>query len=238
MSGRSILTFDSKAGDSIVDIATENKLKGVVVVDDTMAGFQVGYEKLKEVGVKFVFGLRLDIANDLDNQETEAKYVIFANNEGGKNALIKISTEANTVGSRKTREGKVISRVTFDYLKTVWNDNDLSLTVPFYDSFVFNNLLRGFKHIPDQEFLKQSSFFVEKNGLPFDKILTDNLETFDNEKILAKSIFYKDKADFKAWQTFKCVAQRTSLEKPNLNHCTSNEFCWESYLEEMKNKNA
>ena len=46
--------------------------------------------------------------------------------------------------------------------------------------------------------------------------------------IHSKSIYYKLKKDFLAYMTFKCINNRTTLEKPNMDHLSSNEFCWEA----------
>jgi len=53
----------------------------------------------------------------------------------------------------------------------------------------------------------------------------------------AKSIYYKNKEDFDAWQTYKCLCNRSfgkerSLSNPNLEHCGSNTFCWEAFKNE------
>ena len=44
----------------------------------------------------------------------------------------------------------------------------------------------------------------------------------------------KRKKDFKAYLTFRCINKRSTLDKPELEHMTSNEFCMESW----KEKNA
>ena len=49
--------------------------------------------------------------------------------------------------------------------------------------------------------------------------------------IKTKSIFYKNKMDFGAYLTHRCISKRTSLEKPNFDGMCSNEFCFESYKE-------
>jgi len=52
-----------------------------------------------------------------------------------------------------------------------------------------------------------------------------------------KSIYYKDKKDYAALQTYKILCNRSfgkaaSLSSPNLNHFGSDEFSFESYLEQ------
>ena len=108
------------------------------------------------------------------------------------------------------------------------------MCIPFYDSFIFNNTLRNFICIPQFDFVKPI-FFIENNELPFDTIIKqkvlsyvekNNLEVFNT-----KSIYYSEKKDFKTYLTFRCINNRSVLNKPELEHMSSNEFCFESYLE-------
>ena len=238
--GRSILTYGPKGKaksdepDSIVDIACDNDMKQVVLVEDFMSGLLEAYTNLKEHKIQMIFGLRLNIANVMsieknpDAHKTEAKYIVFANNKEGYNTLIEISTKANTEGIRKLpRKGHNIPRITFEYLKSKWSKN-LTLAIPFYDGFIFNNLLMGYQHVPNEEFLKKATFFMEDNEHPFDQLILEATNDLTKNTESCKSIYYKNRKDFKAWMTAKCIAYRSSLEKPELNHCTSNEFCWEA----------
>jgi hypothetical protein len=94
--------------------------------------------------------------------------------------------------------------------------------------------------IPDFSKIKPS-FFVESNNLPFDSIVKKYVDKFANEgkalsKQLVKSIYYKDKKDYAALQTYKILCNRSfgkvaSLSSPNLNHFGSEDFSFESYLE-------
>ena len=75
--GRSILTLE-KAGDpqnnypdSIIDIAKENNLKKIFLIDDNMSGFLQAYTNCKEVGIELVFGLRLSVCSDMLQKDEE-----------------------------------------------------------------------------------------------------------------------------------------------------------------------
>ena len=54
----------------------------------------------------------------------------------------------------------------------------------------------------------------------------------------AKTIYYKNRKDFAAYQTFRIICNRSyngrksNLTRPNLDHCGSQEFCVESLLEQ------
>jgi DNA polymerase III alpha subunit len=54
---------------------------------------------------------------------------------------------------------------------------------------------------------------------------TNNLKTIET-----KSIYYKNKKDFKVYLTFRCINNRSTLNKPELQHMTSNRFSFESLL--------
>ncbi|HIL27254.1 MAG TPA: PHP domain-containing protein, partial [Nitrospinaceae bacterium] len=142
--GKSILTLEDQEEktpnnpSSIIEIAKRNKMETVFLVEDSMSGFLEAFKNCEENKIKLVFGLRVNICDNAQNKnkeslEKECKYVILARNQEGHKRLIKISSVASCDG--------------FYYqprtdLKTVakyWNDKDLQLCVPFYDSFLFNN---------------------------------------------------------------------------------------------------
>ena len=85
------------------------------------------------------------------------------------------------------------------------------------------------------------TFFIESNGLPFDSIVKDKILSYcegaDYKTQDVKSIFYKDRQDIEAFQTYKCICSRKfgkrSLSKPNLDHFGSDEFCFESWKEQV-----
>ena len=60
---------------------------------------------------------------------------------------------------------------------------------------------------------------------------------------LVKSIFYKNKDDAEALQTYKILCNRNfgkaaTLSSPRLEHFGSKEFCFESYLESKNERDA
>jgi DNA polymerase III alpha subunit len=229
--GKSILTLDEPSkikdgsADSIISIAIENGLDKIFLVEDSMIGFI-------EANIQLVFGLRMNCCNDRiseDKKSSQNKIVIFARNDEGLKTLTKIYSLANTES-----QGFVDSSL----LKKHWNDNVL-MAIPFYDSFIYNNNFKGSLCVADFEFANPI-LFVEENDLPFDHILQTKVEKWakiNNSKVeKVKSIYYKDRKDFEAWQTYKCLCNRSfgkqqSLSNPNLEHCGSDSFCWEAFKE-------
>ena len=236
--GKSVLTL-AKAGSSepdepssIIDIAKKLKLDKVYLVDDSISGFLEAYKSCEDAKLNFSFGLRLTICDDINNKtaesrEKEHKVIVFIKKSEGYQNLIKISTVASTNGFY------YYPRIDCKTLREFWNNENLLLCIPFYDSYVFKNNLTYSICAPDFSFC-DPTYFVEDNNLPFDGILKKKVEETTPDKNLvvkAQSIYYENKEDFLAYLTFRCISERTTLSKPNLEHCSSNEFCAESFEE-------
>jgi len=236
--GKSILTL-AKAGSSepdepssIIDIAKKLDLDNLYLVDDSISGFLEAYKSCEDAKLNLRFGLRLTVCDDIDNKTAESrdkehKVIVFITNTDGYYDLIKISTLASIQGFY------YYPRIDCKSLKKLWNESNLSLCIPFYDSYVFKNNLTYSICVPDLSFCNPT-YFVEDNNLPFDEILKSKIEEIVTDKLLAvktQSIYYENKEDFLAYLTFRCISERTTLNKPNLNHCSSNEFSAESFKE-------
>jgi len=236
---RSILTLDKPedvdegGADSIVKICKEEKLPICYLVEDNMVGL---LEAKKNLGkdVQLAFGLRLTFCLDMEvkteeSRKTESKYVIFARNAKGYTRLVEIFTKANVDGYYENGP-----RMDFKTLKASWSDEDLLLVVPFYDSFIHKNAATLSTCVPDFTFTSPT-FFIESNGLFIDEVIERAINEFDKEgayeRQQVKSIYYKMRADFLAWQTYKCIKNESTLRVPNLTGCSSDEFCFESWKE-------
>ena len=108
------------------------------------------------------------------------------------------------------------------------------MVIPFYDSFIFNNTLKGFICVPQINFTKPF-ILIEENDLPFDAILKDKANLYAQKNKLqtinVKSVFYNRRKDFKTYLTFRCINNRSILNKPELEHMSSDQFCFQSFLE-------
>lgn len=234
--GKSILTLndpsdqENDSSDSIFSIAIENNLKKIFLIEDSMVGFLEAFKKCSQHNIQLIFGYRFTCCNSFDNKDSCHKLIAIAKNDQGCRDLNKFYSAINTLfnGSIDTQN-----------LQEYWTENML-LAVPFYDSFIYNNQLYLGNCIPDFGDIKPI-FFIEKNNLPFDSIVeksilnfTDNGKKYQNE--LVKSIYYKNRDDVEALQTYKILCNRSfgrqaTLSSPNLNHFGSDEFCWESFKE-------
>lgn len=236
--GKSILTLDkagssSKEGSSsIIDIVKENKLEQAFLVEENMSSFLDAFKNFNSIKVPFFYGLRLELCPDI-NEKTEeslkkcSKIIIFAKNGSGYKKLIKIFSIAATDGFYYT------PRIDEKTLTQEWDESSLKLCVPFYDSFLFNNTMSYSLCCPELKFTKPT-FFTEDNNLPFDHIVKQKVIKFCNDQyevVPCKSIYYNTREDFKAYLTFRCINNRTTLNKPNLEHMSSTEFSFESWKE-------
>jgi len=234
--GRSILTLEDKNEpddypDSIIQIAKEHKLKEISIVEDNMSSFLEAYTNTKNNNIKLNYGLRISITESITEKNEESiqktsKIILFVKNKNGYEKLTKLFSIAAKSGFYYG------PRLDYKTLKENWNE-DLILAIPFYDSFVFNNTLKNMICIPQFEFTKPI-MFIEENDLPFDDIIKNKVKKYAEENSLevykVKSIYYNKKKDFKSYLTFRCINNRSVLNKPELEHMSSNDFSFESYM--------
>lgn len=233
--GRSILTLEDKDQaddypDSIIQIAKENKMKEICLVEDNMSSFLEAYTNTKLHNIKLNYGLRVSITESINDKSEESrqktsKIIIFFKNKNCYENLTKLFSIAAKNGFYYE------PRLDYETLNKNWTE-DLILGIPFYDSFIFNNTLRNFICIPQFNFTKPIAF-IENNGLPFDLVLKNKMEKFSKENELeiyqTKSIYYNKRKDFKTYLTFRCINNRSILNKPELEHMSSDEFSFESW---------
>jgi DNA polymerase III alpha subunit len=238
---KSILTLEkdhaSSGPRSILKLIKDHNLENSFLIEDNMSSFLEAYYNSKECGVKLNFGLRLTFCADIDDKsessiKTESKYIIFLTESGGYEALSKIFSTAASRGFY------YLPRMDFKTLKQEWNDQ-LDIGVPFYDSFLFNNHMKMYNCLPP-DFWSCPTFFWEDNSTPFDKIYKSALSKHmdknypECELLRTQSIYYEMKDDFLAYLTMRCIGKKSTLQKPNLDHMCSDEFCMESYLEKIE----
>ena len=225
--GKSILTLDE-----IIDICDEGDMNNVTIVEDNLTSFMKAFHLCKQRGKDLTYGLRITLCNEDLEDDSDHKAVIFAMNDLGCKLLNKIYSLAFVENGGK---------LTYKDLKSFWDNDSLCFVVPFYDSFVHQNNLYLKNCIPDLEGLNPI-FWIENNSLPVDDLILKKVIEFSKDiyKVShVKSIYYKNKEDVEALQTYKVLCNRTfgrqaTLSNPNLSHFSSDEFCWESYKELSK----
>ena len=240
--GKSTLTLENpedsaqNGPDSILSLCKEAELKEMVLVEDNMSSFLQAYSNAEKEKIKPVFGLRVSVCPDLSIKNEDAldrtsKIVLMAKNKAGYEALIKIFSKASREGFYYT------PRTDYSLLKEYYDEKNILLAFPYYDSYLHLNSLGGKSCVPDLSFFSPY-YFKEDNDLPFNYLIDDAINNVAKpERIIrTKSIYYNKKKDFKSYLTFRCITSRSfaknsSLDKPNLEHMSSNEFCFESWKE-------
>lgn len=205
-------------------------IKECFIVEDSISSIIGIHKALSKFDIKMNFGLSLNFVNDvsLDNS-TIHKNIIFATGNSYE-SLINLSTLAHVNYAHE-----LVPRIDYNILKDNFHE-DFVIAIPFYDSFLFKNLLTFSNSIPSFGNIRPI-VFLEENGLPFDYLVRDNAKKFaelmNYETWETKTILYEKKDDFLAWQVRKLMERKSfgsgnTLEKPNLDHCGSNEFCLEA----------
>ena len=231
-SGRGIITLEEPSKcteggpDSAIKMAIDNLFNYLIIVDDRISGFIKAYNKCREHNLKFIFGLRLSVVSSYEEKKdypTEHKVVIFIKNSQGYKDLIKIWNKAS---SNKPEKFYISNRDLLEF----WTPN-LDLVIPFYDSFIYNNLFHFSSCSPEFGEIPFKCE-VQDNKIYFDPYLREKVkELSGNNIIYSKSIYYNKREDFDAYLTYRCINARTTFDKPNLDHMASREFSMQSYLE-------
>jgi|TARA_R110000851_G_scaffold235866_1_gene388469 DNA polymerase III alpha subunit len=234
--GKSVLTLadpnkvEEGGADSAIAIAKEADLKRVTFVEDNFHGFLEARKRTKDIGASFVFGLRLKIKTTHEEKESHM-VVIFAKNDEGCKRLYKIYTSAFCDYEQC---------LTLENLREFWDNKDLKMVIPFYDSFIYYNNFTFSKFIPNLLGF-DLTFFLEDNGVSYDKLLEakvkESADHYSAKTKKVKTIYYKNKLDFKSYQAFKIICgrmtgRRRTLDSPGLDHCCSDRFSFEAWNEE------
>jgi len=223
----SILSLSEKAvgggSNSIVEIAEEMSIDKVFLVEKNPSSFPLAFNNL---GKKLVYGIEFIVCQNIEDKtpasvETEHKVIIFAKSGSSySNFLMKLYSIAATEGDYNGQP-----RLDFKIIDNNW-DQDLLMVIPFYDSFLYNNLLLGYKCNIS---LNQNPILcLENHDLPYDVIMKKKVKQFadqnDCETLDTHKVLYKRKIDVISFQTYKCIKNKTNIEKPNLEGFASKSF--------------
>lgn len=241
---RSLLTLDEpeeiieSKPISILSIAKKHNLSEIYLCEqNSFAGFAEAYQNCQKANINLRYGLKLVLCADLTVKDensllSEHKVIIWALNTKGLKRLQLIYSRAATDGFYYQ------PRLDCEILKEMWCD-DLMLWIPQYDSFIFNNLLYlDRKIIPNLSFTAPIFCIESLHQLLFDNILINQIKEYAQNKfytiIDTHSIYYYKENDFYAYMCLRCVQNRSTMNKPNLDHLSSNKFSFETFLKATK----
>lgn len=236
--GKSILTlskYDSSSEDepsSIIDICKKNNVKDFFLLEDNFSSFKEAYENSQEADLNLRYGVRINFCEDVERKDkdeaaNDSKICFFAKNTQGVKDLMKLYSLSATTNFFLN------PRIDLDTMKKLDLSNIL-VCFPFYDNFLFQNSFHNSKAIFNLNNVDHF-FFVEKNGLPFDDLNEKIILNFTKGKdniIRSKTIYYENRKDFISYLTFRNIQNRSTFQKPNLDHFSSNEFCFQSWKEQ------
>lgn len=238
--GSSILTLDppedeikDNAPVSVFSIAKKHGLKNIFLCEKSMGGFVEAYKNAEKYGFNLRYGIEMFCCADMNDKseaslKTEHKIQVWLKSTDSYSRFCKLVTAANTEGfyyvpriDEKSLEGLL--------------DANMSITIPFYDSFISQNLLTfGECAFDCAKF--DPVFFLEKNNLPFEPIIEKGLSPYleQYKSMKTKTVLYYKKEHIAAFLALKCKCNRSTFSRPNFDHFSSDEFCFESYLENVQ----
>lgn len=248
--GRSLLTVEEKDKEtdpniskdspiSIVGIVNEYKLKELTIIDDTFLSFPQIYSNLNPICNKVVFGINFICCQDVKDKsdkslKTESKISVLIKNSNGYKDLLKIHNLVHT----SEEHFYYRPRICWKTLRDNWSNN-LILMLPSYDNFIHKNLLFDSNCVPDLGKIKPILTYSNQE-LPFDYLLEENIKKYSKsnnyELHEIHNVYYYSNEDAKAYNVYRCVDNRSSFSKPNLEGFSSNKFSWENYCEKMNIK--
>lgn len=223
---------------SLCDLAKEEGLTQMHVVDDRFANYFALNKGMKEIKCQLCFGLKLLVCDSITDKseaslKNESNVVIWMNGDGSEDyrALINLYTIAATEGFY------YVPRIDWKTLKANWH-KDLILSLPFYSSFLAKNALSFASIVPD---LPAGPFWVFREvdqRLPFDELLDDAVDRYvagtpGAEVHRVKSVYYQYRRQAKAHLIWRCILGRTTYDKPNMDHHSSREFSLEAFKDLM-----
>ena len=212
--------------EDLVDIAQTGDVKKMILVEDNFYGFRVINKAFSEIEVPMIYGVKLPVVQS-NLSEKSSKLIFFPKNNKGMRTVRGLYTKCFT------GEGECLnlSKIGAGEL------DEVSVGIPFYDSYIFNNIFHfGLCNLSLDDF--DHFYMEEENNHPFDFQISQALKKFNVSTEKTKSIYYRNKDDFEAFQMYKAVCNRTqgrvpTFSNPRLNDFCSNEFCYESYLENV-----
>lgn len=210
----------------IFDIAKKNNLDHIYLLEDQMCSFIQAYENSLKSGVKLKYGCKIILSHN-DENTSLGVYNVFALNTEGYYELIKIKS----IWAHKNENNKHHLHTTFEEVKDLFASDNLLIMIPFYDSFLFNNLTEFSQATPDLSKINPI-FCIEKHETIYDHLIEpfviDYCKNNNYDVINTHSVFYYKEEDFKPYLVYRAVEKRGNWFKPELKHFSSNKFSFES----------
>ena len=220
---------------SIIKICKDHGIMQCYGVSRFMDSFFDAFKNLKKEGIQYHFGLELIMCDNAkehseDSPRNNHKVVIFYNGEQGYKDLIKIYSACHG----DVNNFYYIARFDYMQLKKLWTNN-LTLVIPFFDSFIHNNSLTMATIVPDMGFCTPVIFREKNSDLPFHSLIDHAIDIFNKDKIYneqdIKTVCYYKPKDILQYQVYRCIENRSTMAKPEMEFFCSNKFNFMDYLD-------
>lgn len=238
--GRAINTWaeekDYKPGSpkSILTLCKEANLKQCFFVSNSFYDFTLALKLTEKADIQLIFGLELLMCPDRkDHSELSAKQnhrvIVFGKNGQSYYDLIKLYSAFKT-----DKEAKYYKyRCDDEILNKYWTDN-LILTLPFFDNFIAQNLLKHNCNIVPKFPTDDIVIFREVNTEhPHEFLINQGLNEFNKDKkyqeVQVKSIYYENREDIDAYVVYRGIQNRANFHEPEVPYLCSNAFCFEDW---------
>lgn len=229
--------FDENGTISVFDITLRHNLKQVCIVDSSMGGFYEAYSFCKKNDIQLCYGVELTLCNDVNDHkkgsiDTESKIIVWLKNAKSYNALVKLYSNYQEKGYFQLEKSKPgYCRIDMETLNQFWSE-DFILTIPFYSGYVGKNCLRwGSSCYPVFGKIKPT-FQINEQGLPFDEILGREIKEYCKNHefsfIETRNVYYYLNNHVDSLQMLRALDQRSTFDRPNLEHFSSDQFSYES----------
>lgn len=216
---------------SILTIAKVYNLPEIFVNETFPSGFIELQKNIEQLNKKLCYGLTFTICNDVEKKDeeslkTQSKIRVWMKNSQAKKSLDKIFTTA------AIKYFYYKPRLSTKVLLDLW-DNNLLLTLPFYSNFLSQNTLNyDYQALPNFDSLKPI-FEISPIGLPFDTLLKEKIQKYtqkNNLEVLdTLPIYYYSKNCFRTFIINRCIQERSTFNKPEVNFLSSENCAWEQY---------
>ena len=235
--GKSILTLEkdkqieANSPVSLLTLAKKDKMARVLLVETDFSGYWKAYDGAQEMGLQLCYGLELWAGNPEDIKSL-SKVIVWLKNTQAYFSFISYYSNSATKNLRGSK--KIIEWAELEKL-VVENPKEVSISIPFYHSFLAQNSLElGCNIVPNLNKIRPN-FFIENHDIPTDEMIGERVQRFAEtsglEVLNTHRVLYHLTSHAKAYMVARCLQKRTTWQKPNLDGFCSDQFSYESYIE-------
>lgn len=222
--------IDMESTISLFTLAKLNNMKILRIAEDNLSSFYEAYTSSLNYNIQLVYGLNVNIVNDLNiEDESISTITIWLKNSAAYQDILSINRFINNEGYKHP-----YARIDWKNLNQLMTRN-LLITIPFYSSFLARNLMKwNVNCLPLIEDFNPI-FLINNQDLPFDKVLEKEVKKYCQlnyyDFLNSHLTYYYADEHAESLQVLRCINKRSSFEKPELSHFSSNQFSFTNFIE-------